>query len=99
MVRPICKIAQETGDVPLDCLFPEPGCQRGCKEDMRVPDAFDYADAEEQGADAFESKAHCPACNSTDVRWRQQGGRWVLFDLQPGVEHVCPVEELIKDFD
>lgn len=27
------------------------------------------------------------------------GNVWSLFDLQPGVEHVCPVEELLKDFD
>jgi hypothetical protein len=31
----------------------------------------------------------CNRCQSTDVRWRQQGGKWVLFSLQPGVEHVC----------
>jgi hypothetical protein len=31
----------------------------------------------------------CNRCGSTDVRWRQQGGKWVLFSLQPGVVHVC----------
>ena len=31
----------------------------------------------------------CKFCGSTDVRWRQQGGRWVLFSLQPGVVHTC----------
>lgn len=31
----------------------------------------------------------CNRCGSTDVRWRQQGGKWVLFSLQPGVEHRC----------
>ena len=35
-------------------------------------------------------------CGSHDVRWRQQGGRWVLFSLKPGVEHVCPIAD---DFD
>jgi YspA, cpYpsA-related SLOG family len=29
MNRPICKIAQDTGDVPLECLFT---CTRGCAE-------------------------------------------------------------------
>lgn len=97
MARPICKIAQETGEVPLTCLF---GCQRNCAEDyrdyekaMRV-----FFDDPDEPAPAYLA-VHCPACGSTDVRWRQQGGRWVLFDLQPGVEHVCPVEELLKDFD
>jgi hypothetical protein len=33
----------------------------------------------------------CKHCGSTDVRWRQQGGKWVLFSLQPGVEHRCPL--------
>lgn len=31
----------------------------------------------------------CNKCGSADVRWRQQGGKWVLFSLQPGVVHVC----------
>lgn len=36
----------------------------------------------------------CRNCGSHDVRWRQQGGRWVLFSMQPGVEHRCPVTPL-----
>lgn len=32
----------------------------------------------------------CKHCGSTDVRWRQQGGKWVLFSSKPGVEHQCP---------
>lgn len=41
----------------------------------------------------------CRTCGSTDVRWRQQGGKWVLFSLQPGVEHACAADDLAKDFD
>lgn len=36
----------------------------------------------------------CRKCHSEDVRWRQQGGRWVLFSSQPGVEHRCPTQPL-----
>lgn len=32
----------------------------------------------------------CEFCGATDVRWRQQTGKWVLFSLTPGVEHACP---------
>jgi len=35
----------------------------------------------------------CKQCGSTDVRWRQQGGRWVLFSNQPGVVHTCPIND------
>lgn len=38
------------------------------------------------------SKARCNRCGSADVRWRQQGGRWVLFNLGVG-EHVCPIDD------
>lgn len=31
----------------------------------------------------------CRYCGSTDVRWRQQTGRWVLFNLKAGEEHNC----------
>ena len=34
----------------------------------------------------------CKKCGSTDVRWRQQGGKWVLFSLQPGVVHTCELK-------
>lgn len=34
----------------------------------------------------------CNRCRSTDVRWRQQGGKWVLFSLTPGLEHRCPID-------
>lgn len=35
----------------------------------------------------------CNRCGSADVRWRQQSGKWVLFSLQPGVEHRCPIPD------
>lgn len=38
----------------------------------------------------------CKLCGSTDVRWRQQGGRWVLFSMKPGIEHVCAI---LDEFD
>jgi len=41
----------------------------------------------------------CKYCGSADVRWRQQTGKWVLFSLQPGVEHTCSAEDLANDFD
>lgn len=38
----------------------------------------------------FEPRVpRCKFCGSTDVRWRQQTGKWVLFDLAPGVVHNC----------
>jgi hypothetical protein len=50
--------------------------------------------------ESTELKPHqpkCSRCGSTDVRWRQQGGKWVMFSLQPGVEHVCELSD--DDFD
>lgn len=41
----------------------------------------------------------CRFCGSTEVRWRQQGGRWVLFSLTPGVIHECDTSDAAKDFD
>lgn len=70
---PLCKIAQETGEVPLSCLF---NCPRGC-----------HAEVEHHAA---STDTKCNRCGSTDVRWRQQGGKWVMFSLQPGVLHQCP---------
>lgn len=35
----------------------------------------------------------CKHCGSTDVRWRQQTGRWVLFSLEPGKLHVCGLDD------
>lgn len=39
----------------------------------------------------------CNRCGSTDVRWRQQTGKWVLFSLEPGKLHVCDLSD--DDFD
>ena len=38
------------------------------------------------------SRPRCKKCGSTDVRWRQQGGKWVLFSLKPGVVHICELK-------
>lgn len=35
------------------------------------------------------ARPQCSRCGSTAVRWRQQGGQWVLFDLLAGVVHEC----------
>ena len=46
--------------------------------------------------ESTELKPHqpkCSRCGSTDVRWRQQGGKWVLFSLKPGVVHQCPIPD------
>jgi len=37
----------------------------------------------------------CNRCGSRNVRWRQQTGKWVLFNLGPG-EHVCPIDDPFK---
>ena len=39
----------------------------------------------------------CKYCGSQDVRWRQQGGKWVLFSLTPGVLHQCPVVDEFEE--
>lgn len=57
-------------------------------------DNFDDQDDDEE-----QRQPRCKRCGSTDVRWRQQGGRWVLFSLQPGVEHHCDPEAFADDFD
>lgn len=38
----------------------------------------------------------CKRCGSTDVRWRQQGGKWVLFSLTPGKLHECDLADEFK---
>lgn len=45
-----------------------------------------------QFGDRDPSETECRRCGSTDVRWRQQGGKWVLFSLQPGVVHTCELK-------
>jgi hypothetical protein len=50
-------------------------------------------------ADGERRGPRCKRCGSTDVRWRQQGGRWVLFSSKPGVEHHCNPASVADDFD
>lgn len=51
---------------------------------MRIHDMFD------REVDDDEPRITCcNRCGSTDVRWRQQTGKWVLFSLTPGKLHVC----------
>lgn len=52
-------------------------------------DAFDQ-EYEEQHDDE-PRLLYCKRCESQDVRWRQQGGKWVLFSLTPGVPHRCEI--------
>lgn len=35
----------------------------------------------------------CKTCGDYNVRWRQQGGKWVLFSLEPGKIHVCDTSD------
>lgn len=60
------------------------------EDQMSSPDCdYDYLRAVEAECSVERRDPQCNRCGSTDVRWRQQGGRWVLFSLQPGVEHRC----------
>ncbi len=46
--------------------------------------------------ESTELKPHqpkCSRCGSTDVRWRQQTGKWVLFSNEPGKVHVCDLDD------
>jgi hypothetical protein len=61
-------------------------------------DNFDDDDSD-LDREAASRSPRCKACGSTDVRWRQQGGRWVLFSLQPGVEHRCDPDAFSDDFE
>lgn len=56
---------------------------------MRQPDYFDRYDADE---DPEPRQPRCKKCGSTDVRWRQQTGKWVLFSMTPGVVHTCELK-------
>lgn len=63
-------------------------------------DAWDSLNDEDDDRHPYPSRpVRCNRCGSTDVRWRQQGGRWVLFSLQPGKEHVCPVKDEFDALD
>jgi hypothetical protein len=57
-------------------------------------DAWDSLNDEDDERNPYPGRMpRCNRCGSTDVRWRQQGGRWVLFSSKPGVEHVCPITD------
>lgn len=57
-----------------------------------MADDYDYLiEDDERGVEPA-----CNRCGSTDVRWRQQGGKWVLFSLKPGVVHTCELK--VDDF-
>lgn len=58
------------------------GCPHGCTNGI---------------AETAHKTPRCNRCGDTEVRWRQQGGKWVLFSLQPGIEHVCKIDD--SDFD
>lgn len=62
--------------------------------DMRMGRRFSE---EQDDEEADERILRCRRCGSTDVRWRQQTGRWVLMSLKPGVEHRCELSD--GDFD
>lgn len=83
MGEPTCKIARENGGkVPLDCLF-SGGCKRDCdhgKFEPTVP----------------LCQIRCNRCGSTNLRWHQQAGKWVLFNTESGKLHVCVIPD---DFD
>lgn len=51
---------------------------------------LDHREYQEPPDEDEPRQVRCNRCGSTDVRWRQQGGRWVMFSLQPGVVHECP---------
>lgn len=65
------------------------------------PFGMDETDADGEGAPWRQYTAkqppRCRRCGNTDVRWRQQTGKWVLFSLTPGKEHVC--QPSADDFD
>jgi len=58
-----------------------------------------YEDETQYDRDADRYAEHnpkvlrCKACGSDEVRWRQQGGKWVLFSNLPGVVHQCNVDD------
>lgn len=49
-------------------------------------------DGDDLDDERYVRQVRCNRCGSTDVRWRQQTGRWVLFNLGAG-EHVCPIDD------
>ena len=63
---------------------------------MYDPATMTVFDAREDEDDE-PRQPRCKQCGDTEVRWRQQGGKWVLFSMQPGVEHMCKIDD--SDFD
>lgn len=60
----------------------------------------DYDDGDEERDDfARATPTQCNRCGSTAVRWRQQGGRWVMFSLTAGVEHQCSPMAGAEEFE
>jgi hypothetical protein len=53
----------------------------------------EMADMYDYDYDPEDRQPQCKHCGSTDVRWRQQGGKWVLFSLEPGKLHICDLDE------
>jgi hypothetical protein len=66
-------------------------------EDYPFEEEYDF-DAEYSN-ERFWPVAQCKRCGSTAVRWRQQGGKWVLFSEVAGVLHTCPRPAIVTDFD
>jgi hypothetical protein len=52
---------------------------------------FPLDDPLEADLDIERRDPQCNRCGSVNVRWRQQGGRWVLFSSRPGEVHVCEI--------
>ncbi len=50
---------------------------------------MDYFDRYDEDEEDKRPEPRCNRCGSTAVRWRQQTGKWVLFNLEAGQEHQC----------
>ena len=46
----------------------------------------------------YQRRVMCRYCGSTDVRWVQKNGHWVLFSMTPGVVHRCPRDTAEYEF-
>lgn len=51
------------------------------------------SDQQDEEVDDAPRVPRCNRCGSTQVRWRQQTGKWVLFSLEPGKLHVCDLDD------
>lgn len=60
MPTPICKIAQVTGEVPLECLF---ACHNNCVEEHKMQHPEDY-DPEPS------DRITCRRCGETGLHWQ-----------------------------